>query len=77
MAATLPTLDLPARDRTRASQRAIRWHTAHVARDLDPSETERAEAAAFDDDAVPLDDVAAPPPVTDGGSDATDEDRRR
>ena len=39
-----------------------------MARDLDPSETERAEAAAFDDDAVPLDDVAAPPPVADGGS---------
>jgi uncharacterized protein (DUF305 family) len=36
--------------------------------DLDPRAAERAEAAAFDDDAVPFDRVDAPPRVTDGGS---------
>ena len=36
--------------------------------DLDPRATERAEAAAFDDDAVPLDSLTTPPRVTDGGS---------
>ncbi len=50
----------------------MRWHTAHVARDLDPSATERAEAAAFDDDAVPFDAIAAPAPVADGGSGSGD-----
>ena len=74
MGATLLTLELRPWDWTRASGRAIGWHTARVARDLDPSETERAEAAAFDDDAVPLDDVAVPSPVTDGGSDAAGDD---
>src|SRR5262245_27119494 len=68
MAATLPILDLRSPDRRRASHHAVRWHTADVASEVDPRATERAEAAAFDDDAVPFDTVAAPSPVADGGS---------
>jgi uncharacterized protein (DUF305 family) len=39
-----------------------------MANDLDPSATERAEATAFDDDAVPLDTLDTPAPFADGGS---------
>jgi uncharacterized protein (DUF305 family) len=51
----------------------IGWHTAGVPHDLDPRPSEGAEAAVFDDDAVPFRGFDETRPVADGGSDAADD----
>ncbi len=47
----------------------FRWHTWQVPNDVDPRASERAEAAAFDEDAVPFQALDEPPLIPDGGSD--------
>jgi uncharacterized protein (DUF305 family) len=56
-------------DRRRASCPTVALaHLVTMPRDLDPRATERAEAAAFDEDAVPLGSPDEPNPFADDGS---------
>jgi len=72
MDATLPSVDHRSGDRTRVAAPSGAGTLQTMPSELDPRATERAEAAAFDDDAVPFDSFGARPTVADGGSGSDD-----